>query len=348
MLATLLFLTLLTVGSYNPQSGVDIFGYDEFRFTLIEEGTNLESVEQGVVSITVRNPIQAANLTIAAFEGQPVQIALVGTHASGTAVVTQVLSLPQRGRLTVGGAPAPTPPFATTQTLVYTPTDPEAHGLPPDGYEFDAFTYNAAIPGGSASATAHVRINVRPVNDPPVLTLLADATPITGKGVDDEVVLIPFPIRIEEPDTFPENTMYEVEVLPSIPFSVHATLPEESDSFQRIVGDGEADGLLIFRARLAGVQAVFDTLAIGASYQGDTTVTVIVRDESETGSADAQIVVPFKIEVDATTVGGNAVRGFVIIAAAIGVPIILCCGCAALLATALARKRLKKTLMRSS
>jgi hypothetical protein len=318
-------------------SGRDVLANDSFVFRVTED-TGLESTVAAVASIVVRNSLQTTSGPVDVYEDEATTIVCGATDFTGsTALRVHLLAPPAVGALRQFGANGTISVFPANLTdaqrrVVYVPPL-NAHGLPSVGdYALASIVFEVqSIVTGFRSANATLTLRVLPVNDAPILTL-AGASPVHGLRTTDPNVVVPFVVEMTEIDVFPAQnfTVYEVEVAPPTPLGVSVNNVLLIDPVvELLAGDGNRDGLLIFRAPFGIAQAVLRTLRLHTSFNGNFSVRVTVTDMSSVGTAVATLRVPFYITDSPDAVAStNAARGYAFLVGIIGGPIACCILCA--------------------
>jgi hypothetical protein len=317
-------------------SGRDVLGVDSFSFTVTDE-TGLEGVV-GNATILVRNSLQATSSVAETLEDTAVTVVCGASDATGSAALrVRLLAPPTVGALRQFGANSTISVFPANLTdahgrVVYVPPL-DAHGLPSvNDYALASIVFEVqSLVTGFRSANATLTLRVLPVNDAPLLTLVG-ASPVPATSSADPNVATPFVVEMTDVDTFPalNLTVYEVEVDPTTPLSVSVDNALLLDlAVELLVGDGNRDGLLQFRAPFGIAQAVLRTLRLHSSFNGLIPVKITVTDMSPVGTASAELRVDFLITQSAeTAVATSASRGYAVLVGLIGGPIACCVLCA--------------------
>jgi probable HAF family extracellular repeat protein len=141
---------------------------------------------------------------IAVPEEAPTPIAIPGfdielaQNEAGAEVRYAVLDSPRHGQLSLGGSSRWW--FDVLTNLVYTP-DPDFNGT-------DSFTYQLTDEAGATSAPATIFLEVKPANDPPILTLS-----VTRLNILEDESSPPIAFTITDADDDPDDPRYQYTVL---------------------------------------------------------------------------------------------------------------------------------------
>jgi hypothetical protein len=163
----------------------DYNGPDGFTFRA-GDGAAESGVAKVSITVTpVNDPPVVLDGTVTTFEDEAVGIALIATDVDGDRPALEIVSHPLHG--IISGVPP---------EITYTP-EPDYHG--PDGLRF------IAMDASGASAEAAIRIEVLPVDDPP-LFIRGDASDDGRFNLTDPIVTLEFLFMAGDPLRCPDGS----------------------------------------------------------------------------------------------------------------------------------------------
>ena len=282
-------------------SGVSVVATDSFTY-YVRDNSGAESASPATFTVSVRNNLFAEDFTATADEDTTAAITFpYDSSVSGTVSVV-VESLPATNGSVLLKASTTAP--LTAADLPYTIPNASATlqyrpALNLYGDPLDTFTFHAVREGGWLSGSATCRVAVTPINDPPTATL--------PRGKDGEVTKIElvanqaeaatFTVSIQDPDA--DDTPYRVTVN-VLAFGAYINLnvaAVDPESIEFRSGDGVEDGLVIFLALRADLNALFDGIELHAAGEANGTVAFLVSDEAA-GGVEISFAIPFVASKD--------------------------------------------------
>ena len=282
-------------------SGVGVVATDSFAY-FVRDSAGAESASPATFTVSVRNNLFAEDLTASTDEDTTAAITFpYDSSVNGTvSVVVESLPATNGSVLLKPGTTAPlaaadlpyTVPNASA-TLQYRPA-PDLYGDP-----LDTFTFHAVREGGWRSGSATCRVAVSPVNDPPTATLPRgeDGEVTTLQLVANQAEPTTFTVTIQDPDV--DDTPYRVTVN-VLAFGAYINLnvaAVDPESIEFRSGDGVEDGLVIFLALRADLNALFDGIELHAAGEANGTVAFLVSDEAA-GGVEISFAIPFVASKD--------------------------------------------------
>ena len=277
-------------------SGVSVVATDSFAY-YVRDSAGAESASPATFTVSVRNNLFAEDFAASTDEDTTAAVTFpYDSSVSGTvSVVVESLPVTNGSVLLKPGTTAPltavdlpyTIPNASA-TLQYRPA------LNLYGDPLDTFTFHAVREGGWLSGSATCRVAVSPVNDPPTATLPRDedGEVTTLEIVANQATAATFTVSIQDPDA--DDTPYRVTVN-VLAFGAYINLnvaAVDPESIEFRSGDGVEDGLVIFLALRADLNALFDGIELHAAGEANGTVAFLASDEAA-GGVEISFAIPF-------------------------------------------------------
>ena len=284
-------------------SGVSVVATDSFSY-YVRDNSGAESAAPATFAVSVRNNLFAEDFTASTDEDATATITFpYDSSVSGTvSIVVETLPATNGSVLLKASTTAPlaaadlpyTIPNASA-TLQCRPA-PDLYGDP-----LDTLTFHAVREGGWLSGSATCRVAVSPVNDPPTATLPRgeDGEVTTLELVANQAEAATFTVSIQDPDA--DDTPYRVTVN-VLAFGAYinlntAAVESSAGSIEFRSGDGVEDGLVIFLALRADLNALFDGIELHAAGEANGTVAFLVSDEAA-GGVEISFAIPFVASKD--------------------------------------------------
>jgi len=242
-------------GSLSYTANADYNGPDSFTFEACDPDGLCDA---GTVTITVEpvdDPPVAAPQDLTTPEDTPLSITVTGSDADGDPLTYDIVSGPGSGVIS-GFDPV-------TGNLVYTP-NPDYNG--PDSFVFEACDPDPA----HGCAQAVVRIEVTPVNDPPVAR---DQVRVTAEDTATGF----FALAVSDPD----NTLAELTCDCLVP-PVHGTVERGPDHTVNYIPDPQFAGTDEFTYEVCDPEALCDTATVKVTVTADNDNPVVQADDQTT------------------------------------------------------------------
>ena len=282
-------------------SGVSVVATDSFSY-YVRDSAGAESPSPATFTVSVRNNLFAEDFTASTDEDTTAAITLPYDSSVNGTVSIVVESLPATNGSVL--LKAGTTTALTAADLPYTIPNASAtlHYRPAlnlYGDPLDTLTFHAVREGGWLSGSATCRVAVSPVNDPPTATLPRDedGEVTTLEIVANQATAATFTVSIQDPDA--DDTPYRVTVN-VLAFGAYINLnvaAVDPESIEFRSGDGVEDGLVIFLALRADLNALFDGIELHAAGEANGTVAFLVSDEAA-GGVEISFAIPFVASKD--------------------------------------------------